>query len=244
MIKIFTDCDGTITLQVVGDAMFERFGGPRCKEFINEYREGKISAVECFRRESALCNRVRIADVNAFLDSREIDRSFIEFAGYCRQKEFDCTILSDGMDYYIQRILDKHGIGSVPFYANVLNFIPVSGTEYVAFDPEFPYTDEACQRCACCKRNRLLALSGDDDVIVYVGEGYSDRCPVRYADVVFAKDDLLGYCRAENISCYEYRSFADIRDRMNLLERNGSNSPGLRKRRQAERLRRDVFIGE
>ena len=74
MIKIFTDFDGTITLQDVGDAMFERFGGPQCKEIINEYREGKISAVECFRRESALCSRVGIADLNAFLDSREIDR--------------------------------------------------------------------------------------------------------------------------------------------------------------------------
>ena len=243
MIRIFTDFDGTITLQDVGDAMFERFGGPQCKECINEYREGAISAVECFRRECALCNRVNVSDLNAFLDLQEIDSSFVGFTKYCRTQDFECTILSDGMDYYIQRILRNcgMGIGEVPFYANVLNLVPLSGTDLVSFDPGFPYTDEICQRCACCKRNRLLALSGDDDVVVYVGEGYSDRCPVKFADVVFAKDDLLGYCRAENIGCYEYRTFADIRERLVSLQ---GQAQGLRKRRQAERLRRDVFIGE
>ena len=37
-------------------------------------------------------------------------------------------------------------------------------------------------------------------MIVYVGDGYSDRCPVQYADIVFAKGDLQTYCQEQNIS--------------------------------------------
>lgn len=247
MIKIFTDFDGTITLQDVGDAMFERFGGEQCKEIIQAYRDETLSAVECFRRECEACNNVDVAELNSFLDGQEIDAAFIDFVRYCRARKFECTILSDGMDYYIQRILDRYGIGDVPFYANMLHLLPVAGTSFVKFEPQFPYTDEVCDRCACCKRNHLLALSGDDDVIVFVGEGYSDRCPAKFADVIFAKDELLNYCREENIPCYEYRTFADILQRLEVLQRTGARNggtTGLRKRRQAERLRRDVFIGE
>ena len=245
MIKIFTDFDGTITLRDVGDAMFETFGGEQCRQIIQDYRDENISAVECFRRECAACSTVNVWELNAFLDAQEIDPTFADFVKYCRHRQFDCTVVSDGMDYYIKRILDRHGVGDVPFFSNVLRLTPVDGTPYVRFEPEFPYTDELCDRCACCKRNHLLALSGDDDTIVYVGEGYSDRCPAKYADAVFAKDELLTYCQDENISYYEYRTFADIVQRLEKLQRgNNGTITGLRKRRQAERARRDVFIGE
>jgi 2-hydroxy-3-keto-5-methylthiopentenyl-1-phosphate phosphatase len=239
MIKIFTDFDGTITLQDVGDAMFETFGGEQCRQIIQEYRDEKISAVECFRRECAACSNVNVQELHAFLDRQEIDTSFIDFVGYCRLHQFDCYIVSDGMDYYIRHILNRHGVGDVPFFSNVLHLLPVGGTSHVRFDPEFPFTDEMCDRCACCKRNHLLTMSGDEDIIVYVGEGYSDRCPAKYADIVFAKDELLKYCQEENISYYEYHTFGDIMQRLDQLQSNG-----LRKRRQAERARRDVFIGE
>jgi 2,3-diketo-5-methylthio-1-phosphopentane phosphatase len=247
MLKIFTDFDGTITLQDVGDAMFETFGGAQCRQIIREYRDGKISAVECFRRECAACSRVNVQELNAFLDRQEIDTTFIDFVRDCRVHQFDCCIVSDGMDYYIKHILNRHGVADVPFVSNVLHLVPVDGDSYVRFDPGFPFTDETCDRCACCKRNHLLTMSGDEDIIVYVGEGYSDRCPAEYADIVFAKDELLRYCQDENISYYEYRTFADITQRLGQVQRGGKNNGNgvsLRKRRQAERARRDVFIGE
>ena len=245
MTKIFTDFDGTITLKDVGDTMFETFGGGECKDIIREYQEGKISAVECFRRESAACSHVKIDELNAFLDQQEIDETFIDFVSYCRRRQFECTILSDGMEYYIERILARHGVRDVPFFANTLHLIPVDGTSYVRFEPHFPYTDEMCDRCACCKRNHLLTLSGDDDSIIYIGEGYSDRCPARFADMIFAKDELLKYCQQENISYYEYRTFADIIQRLECLlsKRSPEGNINIRRKR-AERARRDVFIGE
>ena len=84
----------------------------------------------------------------------------------------------------------------------------------------------------------MLTSSGDEDIIVYVGDGISDRCPVRYADVVFAKKNLIAYCQDANISYYRYENFDDVtRKLQELLAR-----PQLRHRREAAMARRDVFM--
>ncbi len=242
MLKIFIDFDGTITACDVGDAMFEHFGGRVCAGIIDEYHQERISAAECFRRESAACGDVPTAALDAFLDKQEIDPTFPAFVRYCRQAGHEITVLSDGMDYYIGRILSHYGLSGVRFFSNHLNFLASGNDSMVRFVPEFPYQDEVCDRCACCKRNHILSASADDDIIVYIGEGYSDRCPAGYADVVFAKDDLLRYCQRENISYFEYRSFADVQERFT----RALTQPGkrfFRKGKQAERARRDAFLG-
>jgi 2,3-diketo-5-methylthio-1-phosphopentane phosphatase len=213
---------------------------------MKKFYAGELSAVEGFRRECEACGEVDKTALDAFLDSQEIDPTFTSFMKFCNERELAYYILSDGMDYYIKRILERNGIVGVPCYANTLELVPVHGTSNVKFVPSFPYTDEVCDRCASCKRNHMLSLSSDDDIIVLIGEGYSDKCPARYADVVFAKDELLKYCRQENISYFEYTTFADITKRLQqLLDGNSTraNRIGLRKSRQAEVARREIFAG-
>lgn len=243
MVRVFIDFDGTITVNDVGDALFERFGGSASTVSIEEYREERISAVECFRRECAACGIIDAAQMNAFLDSQPIDKTFPDFVGFCNTAGVEAVILSDGMDYYIDRILSRHGLGAVKRFSNHLSLQPVDVGRTVRFVPEFPFTDEVCDRCACCKRNHILTMSADDDLIVYVGEGYSDRCPARFADIIFAKDELLRYCQRENISYFEYTTFADIQNRMKDILNATSRKRGHRKRRQAEIARRNVLLG-
>lgn len=240
MVHVFVDFDGTITRGDVGDALFERFGGERSLGAVDAYRRGEISAVECYRRECEACGAVPLDGLRAFLDSREIDPTFGEFDAWCRERGFSLTILSDGMDHYIRAILERHGLGHVPFVSNLLALEPGPEPGFARFRPSFPNTDETCDRCASCKRNHMLNAAADDDVIVYAGEGYSDRCPVQYADVVFAKDELMRHCEETSIAYYPYSSFADVRDR---LERLGRDGAGLPRRRRAAIARKDVFLG-
>jgi 2-hydroxy-3-keto-5-methylthiopentenyl-1-phosphate phosphatase len=240
MVHVFVDFDGTITRGDVGDALFERFGGERSPGAVDAYRRGEISAVECYVRECEACGSVPLDGLRAFLDAREIDPTFRDFDGYCRERGFSLTILSDGMDHYIRAILERHGLGHVPFVSNVLTLEPGPEPGRARFRPSFPNTDEACDRCASCKRNHMLNAAADDDVIVYAGEGYSDRCPVQYADVVFAKDELLRHCEDRSIAYYPYASFADVRDRLERLGRAGAGFP---RRRRAAIARKDVFLG-
>ncbi len=240
MVKIFIDFDGTITKLDVGDAMFERFGGKQCARYIEQYRNETISAAECFRRECAACGDVDLEELNAFLDRQQIDATFPPFVRFCETAGHSVTVLSDGMDYYIARILAAHGLPNVSFFSNHLNLLPGKTPSRFYLEPEFPYGDEVCDRCACCKRNHMLSMAGDEDIIVFIGEGYSDRCPARYADVVFAKDELVRHCSEQNISFFEYQTFADVQRR---LDRVMGGEGQLRKRRRAELERRAVFLG-
>ncbi len=197
MVRIFTDFDGTITRGDVGDALFERFGGADSVKAVADYRDGRLSAVSCFQAECAACGEVDVRNLRDFLDHREIDETFPEFVSWCRERGYALMILSDGMDYYIDEILSRNGLGDVEHRANHLELRVTGATgshrtadvsqksaapdmpDRVEFVPSFPHTDEVCDRCASCKRNHILTMSADDDVIVYIGEGYSDRCPAR-----------------------------------------------------------------
>jgi 2-hydroxy-3-keto-5-methylthiopentenyl-1-phosphate phosphatase len=45
---------------------------------------------------------------------------------------------------------------------------------------------------------------------VYIGNGFSDRCPAEYADMLLAKGDLLNHCRREKIECIPFGNFRDV----------------------------------
>lgn len=243
MIRVFVDFDGTITRADVGDAMFERFGGEACTEAVASYRAGGMPAVECFTRECAACGAISRAELDRFLDNQEIDETFGEFLAFCRSRRIECCIVSDGMDYYIGRILRGRGFGDVPFVANRLELVPAGEPGMVVMRPSFPHTDEVCDRCACCKRNHMMTVSADDDILVYVGEGYSDRCPARYADVVFAKDELLEHCRKEGLPHEPYSSFGDVAARLGRMLGDGGRRAALRKRRRGALARRELYLG-
>ncbi|UCE05933.1 MAG: HAD-IB family phosphatase, partial [bacterium] len=105
--QIFTDFDGTVALNDVGDQLFQSFAGPKWIELVLEWKEGKITSRECLIRECALANVTR-SDLELFSDKQEIDPYFKDFVNHCQQKDYPITVLSDGFTFYIRRILDRH----------------------------------------------------------------------------------------------------------------------------------------
>jgi 2,3-diketo-5-methylthio-1-phosphopentane phosphatase len=205
---------------------------------VKEYLAGKIGARECFLGECQASGPVSMESVENIVDRQDIDPTFKDFVEFCQSRSIPFYVLSDGFDYYIQRILECNHLSEVRFISNRLVFQPVDGTGRFTLIPIFPYKDAECDCCANCKRNHLLTLSSEDDIIVYVGDGYSDRCPSRYADIVFAKGSLIRYCREENVTFFEYRTFRDVIDRLEKV----LAQKRIRKRWQAEVRRREAFL--
>ena len=235
---LFIDFDGTITREDIGDSFFEHFGGTVCREHVASYRKGEISAQECFRREAAAMRPFTEEEAREFLKAKELTPGFPEFVAFCRERKIPFHILSDGLDYYIGKILDGAGLTGLSVFSNHLALRPSADGKWQGeFRAGLP--DAECDRCANCKRNILLRLSGEEHCIVYVGEGYSDRCAAQYADIVFAKDDLQRFCQKENISYLPYTDFHDLRAAIEGLARKR-----LRKRRRAELKRREAFACE
>ncbi|MGE5578073.1 MAG: phosphoserine phosphatase, partial [Syntrophothermus sp.] len=75
----------------------------------------------------------------------------------------------------------------------------------------------ACGKCGSCKKRRLEQLRGPKTIMVYVGDGISDLCPAQEADIVFAKAQLLSFCRRERIPCIPFEGFADVRRTLERL---------------------------
>jgi 2-hydroxy-3-keto-5-methylthiopentenyl-1-phosphate phosphatase len=142
-------------------------------------------------------------------------------------------ILSDGLDYYINRVLEREGLSHLQAYTNKLTF-----SDDGNLIPEFPHTDEECKQCANCKRNHIINHSSDDEFTVYIGDGYSDACPVQFCDFIFAKKSLLKFCETNRISFSPYKNFYDVKRKLDTLV----NKKRLKKRHQAELKRREVYL--
>jgi 2-hydroxy-3-keto-5-methylthiopentenyl-1-phosphate phosphatase len=239
-LKLFLDFDGTIACGDVGNAFFRRFGGDVCAEWISRYHDGGISARACFEGEREAMGRVRREEADAFLETCAIDSGFSSLIAFCRGAGLPVAILSDGLDFYIKPLLLRSGHDDLPCFSNRLEWGPVGDDGRVIPVLHYPFGNAECDRCACCKRNIMLGASGEDDIIAYVGDGYSDRCPVEYADVVFAKGDLQAWCQRQNISYFPYHDLHDVRRRLEELMQRRS----VRRRPRAEQRRREAFASE
>ncbi len=74
----------------------------------------------------------------------------------------------------------------------------------------FPYGHPRCFVCGTCKRERVRAHQAAGRVVVFVGDGTSDRFAAAHADVIFAKQGLARICVAEGWPFNAWDGFADV----------------------------------
>jgi HAD superfamily hydrolase (TIGR01509 family) len=119
----------------------------------------------------------------------------------------DVKIVSDGLDFYIRKILEIHRLSEIPYYANCTHFLKGGRMEI-----SFPHSEEECGLCGTCKKKLIQIYRKEYDSIFFVGNGLSDRCAAREADFVFAKDSLYTYCTEQDITCHFFKDFLEILD--------------------------------
>jgi 2-hydroxy-3-keto-5-methylthiopentenyl-1-phosphate phosphatase len=234
--KIFTDFDGTITKRDVGNLIFKTFSGDAIYEIIQSWKRNEINSAELLTREAKLAKIKKLDDLYELVRAQAIDDHFLDFVKICKDNDIEIFILSDGMDFYIKMILEKYGISDLPFFSN--RFTYTENDDGVSIMPVFPFSDSECKSCGNCKRNHLLYHKQDDEISIYIGDGYSDRCPVEYADIVFCKGELLSYCTAKKIPFNEFRSFSEVNDKLNELLLRKRFNP----KRRAELKRKEVLL--
>jgi len=232
MIRVFCDFDGTVCQQDVGQKFFQEFAGEKAEVSVRRLLGGEITMQMWFME---LCNAIPSItrdELLKYVEQFSIDPYFAEFVRFCSVRGVSVTILTDGLDVYVERVLSNGGVGHVPFFSNHAEFVEKK------LKVSFPYTDAECSICGSCKRNHMLNTSADEDIIVYIGDGYSDRCAVRYADFVFAKRQLIKYCQQQNITFFAFDDFNDVQMKMEEI----LNRKRIRSRQEAAAARREVFM--
>jgi len=232
--KFYVDFDGTITTTDIGEHMFVEFGdAKKSYEIIKEWLNKKITSQESWIQLCATIKDFNAEKFDKYLDACTIDEGFNDFLDYCNKYEFDITIVSDGLDYYINHISKKNNFAHLNIYSN-----KVKVTDAGNLIPSFPYTDEECKDCANCKRNHILNSSSDEDITVYIGDGWSDTCASQYCDFIFAKRSLLKYCESNSIPYYPYNTFNDV---IKIVE-NLRTKKRIKKRNQVRLKRREAYM--
>ena len=207
---IFSDFDGTIAQNDVGDLLFQTFGDEAvCANAVQEWLDNKISSRACLQREAETA-RITQRQLDEFCDAQPIASGFVQFAEYCRRRDWALYVLSDGLDYYIRRILSRHDL-DLPVFSNVLKFLPsLNGSIPDRITVEFPFFEYSCGRCGNCKSYHVSRLATRHRTRVYIGDGFSDRCGAQAADLIFAKGDLAKWCNANEKPYSPFEDFESI----------------------------------
>lgn len=201
---VYCDFDGTISVDDATDFVLSRLADPKWEAIERLWHDGEIGSSECMRRQISLI-RATPAELDEVLDAIAIDPFFSSFVDFCAAHGAPVTIVSDGVDHFIKRILSKHGLDHLPIIANRL-VVGGHGGEatYGLFSP---YADQHCAATAGVCKCRSLTTHGQR---IYVGDGRSDFCVSDKPELVFAKGQLATYCADRNIPFLGYRDFSDV----------------------------------
>lgn len=206
MWKVMCDFDGTIVPFDVTDRLLDRFADPAWQFVEEAWKHGRISARRCMTLQVSMI-RARQEELDDFLDTIDIDPSFAAFATDCRRAGAPLAVVSDGLDYVIDRILRRHRIEGLQVFANQL-VADGDGT----YRMEAPYAAEDCPAASgVCKCQRAGSIGGEGCRTLLVGDGRSDFCLGAAADLVFARGELLARARERGWAAVQVTDFAAAR---------------------------------
>lgn len=132
------------------------------------------------------------------------DYAFPQFVERVRARGAHVEVVSDGLGFYVRPNLAALGVGDVPVATND-NSLRDGGAGM-----SFPYGHPTCFVCGTCKRERVRLHQAAGRVVVFVGDGTSDRFAAAHADVVYAKESLARICEAAGWPYRAWDRFDDV----------------------------------
>ncbi|HHY92173.1 MAG TPA: MtnX-like HAD-IB family phosphatase [Firmicutes bacterium] len=217
---LVSDFDGTASLTDVGDAIVSTYAGSDAwREVDAAIRRGVLTTKGAYE---VVYDRIQVstAELEEFVLRFSLDPHFADAVGLFTRQGLPAVIVSDGFDFYIDRLLARSALGGLPRYSNHLE---IAGTRPQV---SFPYHGAlACHRCANCKTFHLERLKAEGYRIVYFGDGHTDRCAARRADLVFAKGYLASFLAKHSVPFRPFHHFADALPHLGALLACTEESP-------------------
>lgn len=199
------DFDGTISLEDVSFMLLDEYAGDNWRSVLDEYSSGNMT-VGAFNRE--VFGRVK-ADYRTMLDmvmtgdKVKIRPGLQELADYCSRRDYRTIIVSNGLTFYIEAILQNLGLDDIEVHASENEFSP-DGMKVKYVGPDDTELD------AGFKEAYTDMLLREGYFVVYIGDGTSDIASAGLANKVFAIGDLREKCREKHIDCTPFNDFFDV----------------------------------
>jgi 2-hydroxy-3-keto-5-methylthiopentenyl-1-phosphate phosphatase len=200
---LVVDFDGTVTQEDLLDTIASRFGDPEVYREVDEaLDEGRLTLREVITREYEPVRRPLEEIVAWELENVSIRPGFRELVQLAKSEGWRFVIVSSGFHELIEPILEHEGV-AVELHANRVDPRPEGWKVLWQYD-------ETCESCGeSCKRSIVQGFAGDGE-LVYVGDGYSDRCAAEASDRVFATKGLARYLDERGIPYERFDDFHDV----------------------------------
>jgi len=191
---LLTDFDFTITQVDVGDLICETLA-PYPPAVLLRFARGEVGTRTLWLESFAKVDR---EEAGALADRVAIDPGFPAFVAWAEAEGIPLAVVSDGFTLYIDRILQREGLGHLPVFAN--RYVDRGALEW-------PFANPACDHCGCCKAAVARRLKESGAHVVYLGDGMSDFYAAGFADWVFAKHGLARYMAEAGAPFFPFSGF-------------------------------------
>jgi 2-hydroxy-3-keto-5-methylthiopentenyl-1-phosphate phosphatase len=197
---IAVDYDGTITEKDLLQPIAYAFGDPEIVTALDRgLDQGTITLRDEIVGEYATVRAPLSEVLDWAFERTRIRPGFREFVELARAEGWRLVVVSSGFHELIEPILEREGI-DVEVIANHVDPRPDGWVVDWVYG-------EACPECGqSCKRATVERLAAGGE-LVYIGDGYSDRCAGEAADRVFATRRLAAHLEEKGIP---YEPFGDF----------------------------------
>ena len=207
-VSVLVDYDGTVSRRDVGTVLLAEHAlvdqaVVAAKDA--DYDAGRWGSRDLMQWDMEVLPRDG-ALLRAFAAGIPQDASFVPFVAAVRDAGAAIEIVSDGLGFYVASNLARLD-PALADLAVATNDNDVDGDGRLSF----PYGHPACFVCGTCKRERVRAHEADGRVVIFIGDGTSDRYAAHHADIVWAKDSLLRWGEATGRDFRAWDRFAEIR---------------------------------
>lgn len=217
-LAVLTDFDDTAAEQNVAQLLLNRFGDqPTWFEAGTRFRAGELTLKDY--QEIAFRNILADRDTmqSYVKQNANLRPHFGEMVSYCQERDIPVAVVSAGLDFYIEALLEQGGFHDVPVYAVNTTFSEAG----ISFD--YHHARAGKEHLGNSKGLIVERYRSRGHHVFYIGDGRSDIEAAERADVVFAHSVLAQECQRQNIP---YRPFAHFGDVLSALRRHPENEAG------------------
>jgi 2-hydroxy-3-keto-5-methylthiopentenyl-1-phosphate phosphatase len=205
---IICDFDGTVTARDTNSALARRFAPDAFARVEGLLATREMSLREVLATEFAGM-RVGLDEVLDEALRIPLRDGFAGFLDAAERAGARVLLLSSGFREIIEPMLAHAGLaGRVPLVANEIEFGESGGTITWRELPTCDLCEEPCKRHDVARLREEFAADGE--TVVFVGDGFSDRCGAESADRVFARDSLARYLDERDLAYEAWEDFDDV----------------------------------
>ena len=209
-IAIFSDFDGTITIQDSLVIVFDKFCKGDWRKIEQKHKNEEIIQLQSLSLETALLQKEKKDFFNLLDKTIEIRDGFKDFYFFLKQKDIPFKILSAGYKSFIKFILQKYNLSEL--------FNLIESNSIKKTDGKWEFIPNNSPRikgnCGICKTYFIQQAKKQGFTTIYIGDGNTDKCSAIESDIVFARDYLAKYMQLKDLSFFHFNNFFEIKKKI------------------------------